>query len=92
MEHVIEITNGQNEVVHLVHVERDGSITKTLPTPAGYSHVHKWTNKSRAEAVIRKLSPTDQAAARVALTFGGYVYGSKSSVPGLKHNPKGIRG
>ena len=91
MEHVIEITEGTS-VVALVHVERDGRITKTLPTPSGYSHVHKWKVKARAEAVLRRLSPADQAAARIVQTFGGYCYGSKSTVPGLNHAPKGIRG
>lgn len=93
MDHVIELTDATKEtVIALVHVERDGRITKTLPTAAGYAHVHKWTVKRRAETVVRQLSPQDQAVARIALTFGGYCYGTKSSVPGLKASPKGIRG
>jgi hypothetical protein len=91
MEHVIEITEGTN-VVALVHVERDGRISRVAATPSGYSHVHKWKVKSRAEAILRKLSPEDQRAARIVSTWGGYCYGSKSTVPGLNHAPKGIRG
>ena len=91
MEHVIELLEGSN-VIALVHVERDGRVTRVPATPAAYSHVHKWKVKSRAEAIVRKLSPEDQRAARIVSTWGGYCYGSKSTVPGLKHNPKGVRG
>lgn len=73
-EYVIELMNGAF-VVALVHTERDGRLTQVKPTPENYAHVTKYRMKARAEGVAAKFP-----SARVAATYGGYVYGSKSTV------------
>lgn len=75
VEYVIEfVSNGQ--VIALLHTERDGSFTRVKPTVDGYAHVTKYRVKARAEAVSKKHFGTFLAA-----TYGGFVYGSKSTVP-----------
>jgi len=91
-EYVIEIVGVDGTVQYLVHVERDGRITMMRPSPAGYSHVHKWRVKARAEKVAMQVTPPVGMTLRIVPTYGGFVYGSKSTVPGLKVAPKGIRG
>jgi hypothetical protein len=75
VEYVIEVMYG-DAVVGLVHVERDGQLTRMKPTPDGYSHVKKFRVKARAEAIA-----TNVANSRLAATYGGFIYGSKSTVP-----------
>lgn len=74
VEYVIELVNGEF-VVSLVHTERDGRLVQIQPTPAGYSHVTKYRVKARAEGIAARFPN-----ARVAATYGGHVYGTKSSV------------
>lgn len=74
VEYVIELLNGAT-VVALVHKERDGHLTTVKPTPDGYMHVSKYRAKDRALVVADKYHN-----ARVAATYGGYVYSSKSTV------------
>jgi len=78
VEYVIELLSGA-DVIALVHRERDGRLTKVKPTPEAYAHVTKFRIKDRALAVADKYPN-----ARVAATYGGYVYGSKSSVAPLQ--------
>lgn len=74
VEYVVElVTNGF--VIALVHRERDGRLTTVKPSVDGYMHVSKYRAKDRALAVADKYHN-----ARVAATYGGYVYGSKSTV------------
>lgn len=74
IEYVIELLNG-TEVVALVHQERDGRVVTVKPSPAAYAHVSKWRVKTRAERVAGAFPN-----ARLAATYGGFVYGAKSSV------------
>ena len=74
VEYVIELLNGAT-VVALVHKERDGHMATVKPSPEGYMHVSKWRIKERAQRICDKY-PTG----RLAATYGGYVYGSKTSV------------
>lgn len=74
VEYVIELVNG-GQVIALLHTERDGSLTKVKPTQDGYAHVSKYRVKARAQKIADKYS-----SARLAATYGGYVYGSKSTV------------
>jgi len=78
VEYVIELLNGAT-VVALVHKERDGHLTTVKPSSDGYMHVSKYRAKDRALAVADKYHN-----ARVAATYGGYVYGSKTSVTPLQ--------
>lgn len=75
VEYVIEILLG-DERIELLHVEKDGRFSRMPATPAGYAHVRKFRVKARAEAYAAKCSHTT----RLAATYGGYVYGSKTSV------------
>lgn len=77
VEYVIELIAG-GEVVALLHKERDGQLTKLKPSLDAYMHVSKFRSKERAERVIRMFG----AGARLASTWGGYVYGSKSTTTG----------
>lgn len=75
VEYVIELVNSAGEVIALLHTERDGTHTRVKPSFDGYSHVKKYRVKERAEKVAAKF-----VDARLAQTYGGYVYGSKTSV------------
>lgn len=75
VEYVIEILLG-DELVELLHVEKDGRFSRIPATPAGYAHARKFRVKARAEAYAAKCAHTT----RVVGTYGGYVYGSKSTV------------
>lgn len=74
VEYVIELLQGDT-VTGLLHIERDGRHSVTKPTPAGYSHVKKFRVKDRAVVIAAKYPN-----ARLAQTYGGYCYGSKSIV------------
>ena len=78
IEYVIELLES-GQVIALLHTERDGSHTKTRPTVDGYAHVSKYRVKARATKVADNYHN-----ARVVPTFGGYVYGSKSTVMPLQ--------
>jgi hypothetical protein len=74
VEYVIELING-DLVVALVHRERDGRLVTVKPSVEAYMHVTKFRVKDRAQAVADKYHN-----ARLAATYGGYVYGSKTTV------------
>lgn len=78
VEYVIELVNG-GFVVALVHREKDGRLTQVKPSPEAYMHVSKFRVKERAQKVADKYHN-----ARLAQTYGGYVYGSKTSVAPLQ--------
>lgn len=90
-EYLIEIVQ-QGAVVRLVHVEFDGRVSTVAPSVASYGYVSKYRVKARAEKVAAKLVVAEGMVVRVAPSYGGFIQGQKSIVPGPKFNPKGIRG
>jgi hypothetical protein len=74
VEYVIELVNG-DVVVALVHRERDGRLVTVKPSVDAYMHCTKFRIKDRAQAVADKYPN-----ARLAATYGGFVYGSKTTV------------
>jgi hypothetical protein len=74
VEYVIELLAGAI-VIALVHRERDGRLVTIKPSIDAYMHVTKFRIKERAQAVADKYH-----SARLAATYGGYVYGSKTTV------------
>lgn len=78
VEYVIELVEG-DVVVALLHTERDGSHSRVKPSFDGYSHVRKYRVKERAQKIADKFP-----GARLAQTYGGYAYGTKTSVAPLQ--------
>lgn len=75
-EYVIEVSNKDGEVTHLVVMNGDRKTTSlTIASKSGYEFASKFKVKERAEKIAKKIE-----GAKAVLSFGGYVNSTKSAV------------